>query len=97
MLIIEENKVVTFEYTLKNNSGEIIDTSANHAPLVYIHGAGNIIPGLEAELEGKIAIPDITTTFGPAMVYMASDYKGVDVTSDNGEAAFAAHPSGGVP
>jgi len=44
----------------------------------------------KAELEGKIAIPDITTTFGPAMVYMASDYKGVDVTSDNGEAAFAA-------
>jgi putative spermidine/putrescine transport system substrate-binding protein len=44
----------------------------------------------KAELKGKIAIPDITTTFGPAMVYMASDYKGVDVTSDNGEAAFAA-------
>jgi putative spermidine/putrescine transport system substrate-binding protein len=41
-------------------------------------------------LEGKIAIPDITTTFGPAMVYMASDYKGVDITSDNGEAAFEA-------
>lgn len=44
----------------------------------------------KSELEGKIAIPDITTTFGPAMVYMASDYKGVDVTSDNGEAAFSA-------
>jgi putative spermidine/putrescine transport system substrate-binding protein len=43
-----------------------------------------------AELEGSIAIPDITTTFGPAMVYMASDYKGVDVTSDNGKAAFEA-------
>ena len=53
MLKIEENKVVTFEYTLKNDSGEVIDSSANHAPLVYIHGAGNIIPGLEAELEGK--------------------------------------------
>ncbi len=44
----------------------------------------------KAELEGSIAIPDITTTFGPAMVYMASDYKGVDVTSDNGKAAFEA-------
>ncbi|MBO3282483.1 ABC transporter substrate-binding protein, partial [Intestinimonas butyriciproducens] len=30
----------------------------------------------DARLEGRIAIPDITTTFGPAMVYMASDYKG---------------------
>lgn len=43
-----------------------------------------------AELKGRIAIPDITTTFGPAMVYMASDHKGVDVTADNGEAAFEA-------
>ena len=43
-----------------------------------------------AALEGKIAIPDISTTFGPAMVYMASEYAGVDVTSDDGEAAFEA-------
>lgn len=42
------------------------------------------------ELEGSIAIPDITTTFGPAMVYMAGDYKGVDVTTDDGAAAFEA-------
>lgn len=39
-------------------------------------------------LKGKISIPDITTTFGPAMMYVASDYKGVDITSDNGKAAF---------
>ena len=44
----------------------------------------------KAELEGSIAIPDITTTFGPAMVYMASDYKNVDIKSDNGKAAFEA-------
>lgn len=42
------------------------------------------------ELQGKISIPEITSTFGPAMIYMASDYKGVDVTTDNGEAAFKA-------
>ena len=39
---------------------------------------------------GSVAIPDITTTFGPAMIYMASDHKGVDVKSDNGKAAFEA-------
>lgn len=44
----------------------------------------------KAELVGKIAIPDITTTFGPAMVHIASDYKGVDIKSDNGKAAFEA-------
>ena len=53
MLTINENKVVTFEYTLKNDSGEIIDSSNNGAPITYIHGSGNIIPGLESELEGK--------------------------------------------
>jgi putative spermidine/putrescine transport system substrate-binding protein len=40
------------------------------------------------ELKGKIAIPDITTTFGPAMVYIAAQKAGVDVSKDNGAAAF---------
>ncbi len=44
----------------------------------------------DPSLAGMVAIPDITTTFGPAMVYMASDHVGVDVESDNGEAAFKA-------
>lgn len=44
----------------------------------------------DASLEGKISIPEITTTFGPAMVYMASEHAGVDITTDNGEAAFQA-------
>lgn len=42
------------------------------------------------ELKGKISIPEITTTFGPAMVHIASDYKGVDIKTDNGKAAFEA-------
>lgn len=40
-------------------------------------------------LKGKISIPDIATTNGPAMVYMASNYMGVDITTDNGAAGFA--------
>lgn len=53
MLTVEENKVVTFEYTLKNDNGEVLDSSDKTAPLEYLHGSGNIIPGLESELEGK--------------------------------------------
>lgn len=53
MLTVAENKVVTFQYTLKNDSGEILDKSAQDAPLEYLHGTGSIIPGLESELEGK--------------------------------------------
>lgn len=44
----------------------------------------------DPRLEGMVSIPEITTTFGPAMVYMASDHAGVDIKSDNGEAAFKA-------
>lgn len=41
-------------------------------------------------LKGKISVPDITTTFGPAFMVMCSDVKGVDFASDKGEAAFKA-------
>ena len=44
----------------------------------------------DSRLEGMVSIPEITTTFGPAMVYMASDHAGVDIKSDNAEAAFKA-------
>ena len=44
----------------------------------------------DSRLEGMVSIPEITTTFGPAMVYMASDHAGADIKSDNAEAAFKA-------
>src|SRR5699024_5631921 len=44
----------------------------------------------DSRLKGQISIHEITTTFGPAMVHIASDYKGVNITSDNGKAAFEA-------
>lgn len=44
----------------------------------------------DSSLKGKISIPDITTTFGPAMLYVASNHKDVDLTKDNGKAAFEA-------
>ena len=53
------------------------------------------VAGIQAEeimeqITHQVSIPEITTTFGPAMVYVASDHAGVDVTTDNGEAAFKA-------
>lgn len=42
------------------------------------------------DLKGKISIPDITTTAGPLMMYVASDYAKQDIISDKGEAAFKA-------
>jgi FKBP-type peptidyl-prolyl cis-trans isomerase SlyD len=50
---IADNDVVTFHYTLRGDSDEVIDSSAGGEPLAYLHGHGNIVPGLERELAGK--------------------------------------------
>lgn len=50
---IAQNSVVSMHYTLKDDQGNILDSSVNASPLVYLHGAGNIIPGLENALIGK--------------------------------------------
>lgn len=41
-----------------------------------------------SKLRNKIAIPDITTTFGPAMLYIASDHEKKSIIQDDGQAAF---------
>jgi FKBP-type peptidyl-prolyl cis-trans isomerase SlyD len=50
---IADNDVVTFHYTLKDEADKVIDSSAGGEPLAYVHGHGNIVPGLERELSGK--------------------------------------------
>ena len=50
---ISRNTVVTLDYTLTDNDGEVIDSSKGSEPLAYIHGLGHIIPGLENALAGK--------------------------------------------
>lgn len=52
--VVTTGKVVTFHYTLTNPAGEVLDTSRESGqPLPYLHGAQNIVPGLEAQMEGK--------------------------------------------
>lgn len=51
--VIGDGKVATFHYTLTNDGGEVLDTSSGREPLAYLHGAGNIVPGLEQQLVGK--------------------------------------------
>ena len=54
-MVIEKDKMVAIHYTLKDDNGVEIDSSAGGNPLAYIHGNGYLIPGLEKELEGKSA------------------------------------------
>ena len=50
---IADGHAVFFHYTLTSNEGEVIDSSEGRDPLGYLHGAGNIVPGLEKEMVGK--------------------------------------------
>ncbi|MBN2866639.1 MAG: peptidylprolyl isomerase [Thiotrichales bacterium] len=60
-MTLEDNKVGLIEYTLTDETGETIDAS-NGNPLAYLHGHGNLIPGLEKELAGKTVGDKFTTT-----------------------------------
>lgn len=51
----EAQKVVLIQYTLKDDAGAVLDSSEGRAPLAYLHGANNIVPGLEKAIDGKVA------------------------------------------
>ncbi len=52
-MTIAEKKVVDFHYTLTSEAGVELDSSREREPMSYLHGAGNIIPGLEKAMEGR--------------------------------------------
>jgi len=65
---VTENKVVYIHYTLKNKEGTVLDRSSE-TPLAYIHGMGNIIPGLEKALSGRTEGDKISVSIEPEEAY----------------------------
>ncbi len=74
-MTIIKSKVVEIHYILKNKNGDLLDSSQGQAPLAFIHGTGNIIPGLEKELEGKKVGDKINVTVQPADGYGVREEK----------------------
>ena len=68
-MVAEKEKVVSFDYTLKDDAGNELDSSEGHDPLSYLHGVGNIIPGLESALEGKSTGESLSVTVPPELAY----------------------------
>ena len=66
---IARDSVVTIHYTLKDDAGEVIDSSASGEPLAYLHGHGNIVPGLEKELTGRDVGDKVSVKVPPAEGY----------------------------
>lgn len=50
---IADGKVVSLHYTLRSGENEVIETSVGGEPMTYLHGANNIVPGLEKALSGQ--------------------------------------------
>lgn len=51
--VVRDGKVVIFNYTLRNDEGEVLDASEPGDPMAYLHGAENIVPGLEEKMGGR--------------------------------------------
>jgi FKBP-type peptidyl-prolyl cis-trans isomerase SlyD len=72
---ISKDKVVSIDYTLTGTDGQVLDTSQGREPLNYLHGAGNIIPGLESALEGKNQGDQVNVSIPPDQAYGQRDEK----------------------
>lgn len=62
---IKKDCVVTMHYELTGPDGAVLDTSRGREPLTYLHGHGNLIPGLESRLEGW-SVPRSESVLVPA-------------------------------
>lgn len=96
---LDTSKLKNFKYLSADQQKIAKDTNSvpytvNSVGIVYNPAkVGNITSWdqlWDSKLNKKIAIPDITTTFGPAMLYIAGDHAGTAVNKDNGTAAFKA-------
>lgn len=70
---VEKDKVVSIAYTLKNDAGQIIDSSEENGDLSYLHGHDNIVEGLESALDGKAVGDSVETTVEPEQGYGVRD------------------------
>ncbi len=70
---ISKNRVASIHYTLRDDEGTIIDSSDGREPLQYLHGAGNLIPGMEEGLEGKSKGEKLNLTIEPEKGYGEKD------------------------
>ena len=66
---ISKNKVATFDFTVTDDNGVVLDTSERVGPFSYVHGIGYLVPGLEAQMEGKSVGDRFAVSVPPAEGY----------------------------
>ncbi len=78
---IAKDCAVRIHYHLTDDEGEVIDSSSDHEPLAYLHGHGNLVPGVENALLGHSAGEKLSTVVPPAEGYGEHD-PGLDIALD---------------
>ena len=66
---IANDRAVLIHYKVSNSGGDVVDSSEGEEPLAYIHGQGDIVPGLEQALLGKSAGDRVKITVSPEEGY----------------------------
>ncbi len=74
-MLVSDKMVVGIHYTLTDTDGNVLDGSNQSEPLVYLHGAGNIVVGLEKALMGKSVGDQVTVRVEPEEGYGTIDGK----------------------
>ncbi|MCU0442548.1 MAG: peptidylprolyl isomerase [Bacteroidia bacterium] len=72
---VTTHSVVSIHYTLTDNNGSVLDSSAGRQPLTYLQGVGQLIPGMEEGLEGKSAGEKLSLKISPEKGYGIKDEK----------------------
>ncbi len=80
---VSEQKVVTMNYEVADDQGQLIDRSEEGGPLAYIHGNGQLIPGLESALEGRGKGDKVAVDVPPEQGYGERDEEGVQTVARN--------------
>ena len=70
---IAKDNVVSFAYKLTDSQGQLIDQGDKDAPLTYLHGHSNLIPGMENAIDGKEVGDSFQTIIPPAEGYGERD------------------------
>ncbi|WP_269619904.1 FKBP-type peptidyl-prolyl cis-trans isomerase [Zhongshania sp. BJYM1] len=66
---ISRNKVVSFHYELRDGQGAVLEDNFNDTPSLYMHGADNIISGLEKAMSGHTVGDEFEVTLPPEDAY----------------------------
>jgi FKBP-type peptidyl-prolyl cis-trans isomerase SlyD len=74
-LVLSDGHVGILHYTLKNSQGEVLDSTTGHGPRPYLHGADNMLPGIEAALAGKGEGDTLRGDLSPEAAFGVNDGK----------------------